>query len=106
MEIVAGDFRCYGCKINMKLPDGSYIDGGAACSGCRKALYCSRKCQKDSYSGHREECFEVMKSRVFNGDVHKDDEDGEEVLKKYLKWCRKSYGDLDGRTLEVIMTCG
>ena len=47
-----------------------------------------------------------MKTRVFNGDVHKDDDDGEVVLKKYLKRCRKTHGDRGERTLDVIMTYG
>ena len=40
--------RCWGCK--------RLVCGRTKCSGCRRALYCNRQCQKNHWKSHRASC--------------------------------------------------
>ena len=45
----AQDERCHGCWA----PAAQKMQ---RCSGCRKARYCSRSCQRRAWAGHKKEC--------------------------------------------------
>ena len=94
---------CWDCGGCGKAQDPKSALG---CGGCRAVVYCNRACAKKHIMEHLGTCFEAVKARVGAGDVHKDDDGGEHVLKTYIRRSRRDFGDKDERTLEGISIYG
>ena len=99
LEQVVEDARCGKCGKDLSHRGEGYKEQQMACGACRKVPYCDMVCLETHYLGHMEECFKVIRDRVFAGDVHKDDSSGEYVLKDYVGESTAKYGAMDERTL-------
>ena len=91
MEQVLDDLRCGMCRKDLS-HRGRGEDKQLACGACRSVVYCDDDCLESHYLGHMEECFMAIAARVQAGDVHKDDDSGEYVLKDYVGECTTSTG--------------
>jgi tetratricopeptide (TPR) repeat protein len=74
------------------------FESASGCGGCRKVIYCNRSCQRNHHAAHMIECWDAVRDRVIEGDVHKDDIGGETVLKGHLEKAIKKFGEKDDRT--------
>ena len=103
LECRVQDYHCalVGCGAALE-----EVSANAVCSGCRSVVYCNVECQTAHWEAHMEACYEAVRTRLFNRDVHQDDEGGEYVLRYRLRMCKEEYGTVEERTLECMSYLG
>ena len=99
LECRVQDFHCARGSCGAMLEASG---ANAVCNGCRSVVYCDVECQAAHWAAHMEGCWEAVATRVWSGDVHRDDEGGEYVLRAMHCVHKEEYGATDKRTLDCM----
>ena len=98
LECRVQDYHCARVGCGTELEEGG---ANVVCSGCRSVVYCDVECQGAHWEAHMDDCFVAVRKRLKSGDVHKDDEGGEFVLRNQLRVCEEKYG----KTADFTLGC-
>ena len=83
---------------------GKALDPKAAlmCMGCRKVVYCDRACSRKHVREHWDPCYEAVRARINEGDVHKSD--AGERMAQLERLCSRPTYFVQGGTMGTRMS--